>query len=122
MTPRSRADHQVEGRRRPGQLLGRAHHKTQPVISSGGRGHLDHGRRRVDPGQDLRLRGAGSEPAQQVTGPAPDVEYAPGSWHAGQGQVRRTIGDLVVHPATPALVIAGRALAERCDITITGHT
>jgi hypothetical protein len=32
------------------------------------------------------------------------------------------VGDLVMHPATPALVIALRALAERRDITITGHT
>jgi hypothetical protein len=43
-------------------------------------------------------------------------------WHAGQGQVRHAVGDLVVHPAAPALVIALRALAERCDVAITGHT
>jgi hypothetical protein len=28
----------------------------------------------------------------------------------------------VMQPATPALVIAVRALAERRDVTITGHT
>jgi hypothetical protein len=46
----------------------------------------------------------------------------PRCWRAAQGQVRRAGGDLVMHPAAPALVIAWRALAERRDITITGHT
>ena len=119
---RGGADHQVEGCRGPGQPLGGVHHKTQPVISSGVPGDLDHGGRRVDPGQDLGLRGAGGQPAEQVAGPAPDVEYPPRGWHAGTGQVRGAVGDLVMQPATPALVIAVRALAERRDITITGHT
>ena len=43
-------------------------------------------------------------------------------WRAGQGQARRAVGDLVMQPATPALVIAVRALTERRDVTITGHT
>jgi hypothetical protein len=106
----------------PGQALSRARHETQPVISSAGPGHLDHGGRRVDPGHDLRLRGAGSQSAQQVARPASDVEYPFRGWHAGQGQVRRPIGDLVMHPAAPALVVAFGALAERRDVTITGHT
>jgi len=77
---------------------------------------------RVNPGQDLGLRDAGGNPAEQVTGPGPDVEYPPRGRHAGQGQVRRAVGDPVMHPAAPALVIAMRAPAERRDITITGHT
>jgi hypothetical protein len=96
--------------------------KRTPVIGGGALGDLDHGGRRIDPGQDLGLRGAGGEPAEQVAGPTPDVEYPPGGWHAGQGQVRRAVGDLVMQLAAPALVIALRALAERRHITITGHT
>jgi len=121
---RGRADHQVEGRRGPGQPLSRAHHKTQPVISSSGDpGHLDHGGRRADPGQDLSLRGADGQSAKQVVaGPAPDVEYPPRRWHAGTNQVRRAVSDLAVQPATPALAITLRALTERRDITITSHT
>lgn len=56
------------------------------------------------------------------TGAASDVEYPPGGWHAAKSQVRRAVGDLVMQPTTPALVIALRALAERRDITITGRT
>ena len=68
-------------------------------------------------------RGAGAgKPAEQVAGPAPDVEDPPGRWHAGQDQVHRAVGDLVMHRAASALVIAVHALAERRDITITGHT
>jgi hypothetical protein len=85
-------------------------------------GGLDHGRRRVDPGQGLGLRGAGGKLAEQVAGPAPDVEYPPGCWHAGQGQIRRAVGDVVMQLAEPALVIMLRSLAERRDVTITGHT
>ncbi len=78
-------------------------------------------RSKVASGQGLRLRGADGQPAQQVARPAPDVEYPRRGRHAGQGQVRRAVGDLVVHPAAPALVIALRTLAERRDITIMGH-
>ena len=105
-----------------GSLLGGAHRKTQPVINSDAPGDLDHGGRRVDPGQGHGLRDAGGKPAEQVAGPASDVEYPPGGWYAGQGQVRRAVGDLVMKLAEPALVIALGALAERCDVMITGHT
>lgn len=94
----------------------------QPVISGDARSDLDHGGRRVDPGEGPALRGTGGKPAEQVPGPASDVEYPPGGWHAGQGQVRRAVGDLVMQLAEPALVIALRTLAERCDVTTTGHT
>jgi hypothetical protein len=65
---------------------------------------------------------AGGQPAQQVAGPAPDVEDPPRGWHAVQGQVRRAVGDLVMHRATPALVIALRSLAERREHHDHGHT
>lgn len=51
----------------------------------------------------------------QVAGPAHGAEYPPRGWHAGQSQIRRTVGDLVMQPGKPALVIALRALAERRD-------
>ena len=112
------------GRRwlRAGQLLGGSYRKTQPAIGRPAPGGLDHGRRRVDPRQSLGLRGAGGKLAEQIAGPAPDVEYPPGCWHAGQGQIRRAVGDVVMQLAEPALVIMLRSLAERRDVTITGHT
>jgi hypothetical protein len=96
--------------------------KTQPAVGRPAPGGLDHGRRRVDPGQSLGLRGAGGKLAEQIAGPAPDVEYPPGCWHAGQGQIRRAVGDAVMQLAEPALVIMLRSLAERRNVTITGHT
>jgi len=60
--------------------------------------------------------------ATSIMAGAASIEYPLRGWHAGQGQVRRAVGDLVMHLAAPALVIAVRALAERGDITITGHT
>jgi hypothetical protein len=119
---RGRADHQVEGRRGLGQPPGSADHETQPVISSGAPGDLDHGGRRVDPGQDLGLRSAGGQPAEQGSRSRTRRRVSASGWHAGPSQVRRAVGDLVMLPATPALVIALRALTERRDITITGYT
>jgi hypothetical protein len=119
---RGGADHQVEGSCGPGQLLGGADHKTQPVVGGRVPGGLDHCGRGVDSGQGGGLRGAGGKPAKQVAGPAPDVEDVRRGWHAGKGQVRRAVGDLVMQPAAPALVISLRTLAERHDITMTGHT
>jgi hypothetical protein len=66
--------------------------------------------------------GVGGKPAQQVAGPASDVEDLIRGWHAGQAQARRAVSDLVMQPAAPALVIALRTLAERRDVTITSHT
>jgi hypothetical protein len=85
-------------------------------------GHQRRRRCRVDPGQRPGLRGAGGKPAEQVAGAASDVEYPHGGWYAGQGQVRRPVGDLVMQLAEPAFVVALRTLAERSDVTIPGHT
>jgi hypothetical protein len=64
----------------------------------------------------------GGELAEQVTSPAPDVENPGRGGHAGEGQARHPVSDLVVQPATPALVIALRAAAKRRHVTVTGHS
>lgn len=74
------------------------------------------------PAEGLGLGSAGGKATKQVTGPTAGVEYSPWHWNAGQGQVRHAVGDLMMHPAPPALVIALRTLAERRDVAITGHT
>jgi hypothetical protein len=57
---------------------------------------LDHGRGRVGADQFDGLRAAGRELAQQVTGPAPDVENAPRGRGERQGQIRGPVNNLVV--------------------------
>ena len=69
-----------------------------------------------------RIRGAGGQLAEQVPRPAADVQHPARRGHLGQGEVRGAIGDLVVEPATPALLIAFGTLGERGHITIPGHT
>jgi hypothetical protein len=119
---RGGADHQVEGGGGPGQPLGGAHHQAQPVIDGCTPGGVDHRGRSVDPGQDLSLRGVGCQHAQEVAGPAPDVEDPHRGWHAGKGQARHPVSDLMVQRATPALVIALRAAAKRRHVTVSGHS
>jgi len=115
------AHDQVESAVRVRQLLRGARRESQTIIIGHRPGRLDHRRRRINPGELDRLRSPGGKLPQQIAGAAPHVQDTAGTWHGGQSQVCCTVRDVVVQPAEPAGLIAGRPPVERRYIMITRH-
>ena len=121
MIERGGADHQVERAVWLGQVLGGTGQEAGPGVSGRPLGGLDHLRGGIDAGQLRRVRSPGGEPPEQVPGPAADVQYPVRRGYLGESEVRGTVGDLMVEPAEPALLIAVGTLSERGHITVPGH-
>ena len=96
--------------------------KRKPGIGGHGRsGDLDHAGRRVDAGEVDRAGKPGGHLAQQVTGPAPHVEHAPGVRCLGQRDPDGAVGDVAMQAPEPPALIAGCAAVEGADVTVAGH-
>lgn len=121
---RGHADHQVERAVPERQVLGHAERESQPLVAGNeqgrGRGHLDHCRRRVDPGQFGGARAAAGQQPQQIAAPAADIEHSLGGPADGQGDLRGLAGDVVMEPAQPSLVVSGGPLIEGRHIAVPG--
>ena len=121
---RGHADHQVERAVPERQVLGHADREPQPLVAGNeqgrGRGDLDHSRRRVDPGQFGGARAAAGQQPEQITAPAADIEHSLGCRGGGQGDLGGLVGDVVMKPTEPSLVISGGPLVEGGHIAVPG--
>ena len=119
---RCRADDEVEGAIIEGEPFGRSDTVAEAAVIGCLPSSRDHGWRRIDPRQLAGLWVFPREPPQQVAGPAADVEYAHGSGAHRYSEIRRTVGDVMVKAAEPALLITGRTFLERGDIAVRWHS
>jgi hypothetical protein len=121
---RGHADHQVERAVPERQVLGHADREPQPLVAGNeqgrGRGDLDHSRRRIDPRQFGGARAAASQQPEQIAAPAADIEHSLGRRAGGQGDLGGLVGDVVMKPAEPSLVISGGPLIEGGHIAVPG--
>ena len=121
---RGHADHQVERAVPERQVLGHADREPQPLVAGNeqgrGRGDLDHSRRRVDPRQFGGARAAAGQQPEQIAAPAADIEHSLGRRAGGQGDLGGLVGDVMMKPAEPSLVITGGPLLEGGHIAVPG--
>lgn len=93
----------------------------QPAVGRREPCRLQHGPGWIHSGQLDSVRAAGGELAQQVAGPAPDIEDTTRRGRQRHGQIRGAVGYLLMQPSEPPALVAARACVERGDITIMAH-
>ena len=59
---------------------------------------------------------------RQISGTAADIEHSLGRGTHRDGQGRGPVGDLVVQPAQPALLVRGGSSVKGCNIPVRWHS
>lgn len=92
-----------------------------PAAGVNSRRRRDHAGRRIDSVEFGALRVSLHQQSKQVTGTATDIEDSSWSTVGRLRQCCRPLGDLMVQPSQPTLLVARRSVVKGRDISTLGH-